>query len=100
MSSALCQNCGQPVVAGVGRGEAHLQMGCSAYPGEAPPWWPPNPTTGVGSVVREEMHRLQSWVDMLEQKLQLALVPLTVEHGPWQPAGQLRPAAGPHQLTE
>nr|XP_004654129.1 epidermal growth factor-like protein 7 isoform X2 [Jaculus jaculus] len=36
----------------------------------------PNPTTGMDSPVREEVHRLRSRVDVLEQKLQLVLAPL------------------------
>lgn len=36
----------------------------------------PNPSTGVDSMVREQVHRLQSRVDVLEQKLQLVLAPL------------------------
>lgn len=59
-----------------------------------------NPTTGVDNVAREEVHRVQSWVDMLEQKVQLSLAPLATEHGPLQPPGPLIPAAGPYQFSE
>uniref|UniRef100_A0A8D1M4A6 Epidermal growth factor-like protein 7 n=1 Tax=Sus scrofa TaxID=9823 RepID=A0A8D1M4A6_PIG len=47
----------------------------------------PNPTTGADSAVKEEVQRLQSRVDVLEQKLQLVLAPLhslasrALEHG-------------------
>lgn len=59
----------------------------ACLPRGAPPLVTPNPTTGVDSMVREEMYRLQFWDDMLEQKLQLLLAPLATEHGLWQPAG-------------
>ncbi|XP_070374493.1 epidermal growth factor-like protein 7 isoform X20 [Equus asinus] len=47
----------------------------------------PHPTTGVDSEVKEEVQRLRSRVDVLEQKLQLVLAPLhslasrALEHG-------------------
>ncbi|XP_061290078.1 epidermal growth factor-like protein 7 isoform X1 [Bos javanicus] len=47
----------------------------------------PDPTTGADSEVKEEVQRLQSRVDVLEQKLQLVLAPLhslasrALEHG-------------------
>ncbi|XP_044782584.1 epidermal growth factor-like protein 7 isoform X3 [Bubalus bubalis] len=47
----------------------------------------PDPATGADSEVKEEVQRLQSRVDMLEQKLQLVLAPLhslasrALEHG-------------------
>ena len=36
----------------------------------------PNPTTGMDSAVEEEVRRLRSRVDVLEQKLELLLAPL------------------------
>lgn len=47
----------------------------------------PNPTRGADGEVKEEVKRLQSRVDLLEQKLQLVLAPLhslasrALEHG-------------------
>ncbi|XP_077918167.1 epidermal growth factor-like protein 7 isoform X5 [Halichoerus grypus] len=55
----------------------------------------PNPTTGVDSAVEEEVQRLRSRVDMLEQKLQLVLAPLhslasrALEHGLPDPSSLL-----------
>ncbi|XP_017655805.1 epidermal growth factor-like protein 7 isoform X4 [Nannospalax galili] len=55
----------------------------------------PNPTTGVDSMVREDMRRLQARVDVLEQKLQLVLAPLhslasqASEHGLQDPSSLL-----------
>lgn len=55
----------------------------------------PSPTTGADGAVREEVHRLQTRVDMLEQKLQLVLAPLhslasrASEHGPQDPGSLL-----------
>lgn len=56
-------------------------------PKRGTPRMAPNPTRGVDSEVKEEMKRLQSRVDLLEQKLQLVLAPLhslasrALEHG-------------------
>ncbi|KAG3288368.1 EGF like domain multiple 7, transcript variant X2 [Ictidomys tridecemlineatus] len=50
--------------------------GTLCLPKGGPPRVAPGPTTGVDSMVREEVHQLQSRVDMLEQKLQLVLAPL------------------------
>ncbi|XP_065735765.1 epidermal growth factor-like protein 7 [Phocoena phocoena] len=61
--------------------------GALCLPGRGAPRVAPNPATGVGSEVKEEMQRLQSRVDVLEQKLQLVLTPLhnlasrALEHG-------------------
>ncbi|XP_064435190.1 epidermal growth factor-like protein 7 isoform X1 [Mirounga angustirostris] len=55
----------------------------------------PNPTTGVDSAVEEEVQRLRSRVDVLEQKLQLVLAPLhslasrALEHGLPDPSSLL-----------
>ncbi|XP_048669266.1 epidermal growth factor-like protein 7 isoform X3 [Marmota marmota marmota] len=50
--------------------------GTLCLPKGGPPRVAPGPTTGVDSMVREEVRQLQSRVDMLEQKLQLVLAPL------------------------
>ncbi|XP_029057419.1 epidermal growth factor-like protein 7 isoform X3 [Monodon monoceros] len=61
--------------------------GALCLPGRGAPRVAPNPATGVGSEVKEDMQRLQSRVDVLEQKLQLVLTPLhnlasrALEHG-------------------
>ncbi|XP_059116337.1 epidermal growth factor-like protein 7 isoform X1 [Peromyscus eremicus] len=69
--------------------------GRHCLPKEGPPLVAPNPSTGVDSMVREEMHRLRSRVDVLEQKLQLVLAPLhslasrATEHGLQDPGSLL-----------
>ncbi|KAM5183434.1 epidermal growth factor-like protein 7 isoform 7-T8 [Callospermophilus lateralis] len=50
--------------------------GTLCLPKGGPPRVAPGSTTGVDSMVREEVRQLQSRVDMLEQKLQLVLTPL------------------------
>ncbi|XP_059957388.1 epidermal growth factor-like protein 7 isoform X1 [Mesoplodon densirostris] len=61
--------------------------GALCLPGRGAPRVAPNPATGVDSEVKEEVQRLQSRVDVLEQKLQLVLTPLhslasrALEHG-------------------
>ncbi|XP_062937872.1 epidermal growth factor-like protein 7 isoform X5 [Cynocephalus volans] len=56
-------------------------------PRGGPPRVAPTPTIGVDSAVKEEVQRLRSRVDVLEQKLQLVLAPLhslasrALEHG-------------------
>ncbi|XP_076425295.1 epidermal growth factor-like protein 7 isoform X2 [Peromyscus maniculatus bairdii] len=57
-------------------GQSPSADGRHCLPKEGPPLVAPNPSTGVDSVVREQVHRLQSRVDVLEQKLQLVLAPL------------------------
>ncbi|KAK1333983.1 hypothetical protein QTO34_004981 [Cnephaeus nilssonii] len=92
----------------VGRGTAALRAGCSACPGEGPRV-APNPTRGAHGAVQEEVQRLRTRVDVLEQKLQLVLEPLhslasrALDHGLRDPGplpGPLLPAAGPHRLPE
>ncbi|CAH6788751.1 epidermal growth factor-like protein 7 [Phodopus roborovskii] len=69
--------------------------GMRCLPKEGPSLVAPNPTAGVDSMVREEVHRLQSRVEVLEQKLQLVLAPLhslasrATEHGPQDPGSLL-----------
>ncbi|EGW00555.1 EGF-like domain-containing protein 7 [Cricetulus griseus] len=69
--------------------------GMRCLPKERPSLVAPSPTAGVDSMVREEVHRLQSRVDVLEQKLQLVLAPLhslaswATEHGLQDPGSLL-----------
>ncbi|XP_012500103.1 PREDICTED: epidermal growth factor-like protein 7 isoform X2 [Propithecus coquereli] len=61
--------------------------GTLCLPKGGPPRVAPSPTTGVDGAVKEEVQRLQSRLDLLEEKLQLLLVPLhslasqALEHG-------------------
>ncbi|XP_043326039.1 epidermal growth factor-like protein 7 isoform X2 [Cervus elaphus] len=61
--------------------------GAACLPERGAPRVTPGPTTGADSEVKEEVQRLQSRVDVLEQKLQLVLAPLhslashALEHG-------------------
>ncbi|XP_047685718.1 epidermal growth factor-like protein 7 isoform X1 [Prionailurus viverrinus] len=61
--------------------------GALCLPERGTPRLAPNPTTGTDGTVEEEVRRLRSRVDVLEQKLQLVLAPLhslasrALEHG-------------------
>ncbi|XP_042819856.1 epidermal growth factor-like protein 7 isoform X2 [Panthera tigris] len=61
--------------------------GALCLPKRGTPRLAPNPTTGPDGTVEEEVRRLRSRVDVLEQKLQLVLAPLhslasrALEHG-------------------
>ncbi|XP_077608997.1 epidermal growth factor-like protein 7 isoform X2 [Crocuta crocuta] len=61
--------------------------GALCLPKRGTPRVAPNPTTGTNHAVEEEVQRLRSRVDVLEQKLQLVLAPLhslasrALEHG-------------------
>ncbi|KAM9721699.1 epidermal growth factor-like protein 7 isoform 2-T2 [Dama dama] len=61
--------------------------GAACLPERGAPRVTPGPATGADSEVKEEVQRLQSRVDVLEQKLQLVLAPLhslasrALEHG-------------------
>ncbi|XP_075865316.1 epidermal growth factor-like protein 7 isoform X2 [Microcebus murinus] len=61
--------------------------GTLCLPQGGPPRVAPSPMTGADSAVKEEVQRLQSRVDLLEEKLQLLLAPLhslalqALEHG-------------------
>ncbi|CAO2598370.1 Epidermal growth factor-like protein 7 [Lemmus lemmus] len=76
-------------------GQSPSADGTRCLPKEGASLVAPNPTTGVDSMVREEVHRLQSRVDVLEQKLQLVLAPLhslasrATEHGLQDPSSLL-----------
>lgn len=61
--------------------------GAVCLPERGAPRVTPDPATGADSEVKEEVQRLQSRVDVLEEKLQLVLAPLhslasrALEHG-------------------
>uniref|UniRef100_A0A452VEQ2 Epidermal growth factor-like protein 7 n=1 Tax=Ursus maritimus TaxID=29073 RepID=A0A452VEQ2_URSMA len=69
--------------------------GVPCLPERGTPRVAPNPTTGTDSAVEEEVRRLRSRVDVLEQKLQLVLAPLhslalrALEHGLPDPSSLL-----------
>ncbi|XP_020039031.1 epidermal growth factor-like protein 7 isoform X1 [Castor canadensis] len=77
------------------KGHSPSADGTLCLPKGGPPRLTVNPMTGEDNVVREEMQRLQSRVDMLEQKLQLVLDPLqslasrALEHGLQDPGSLL-----------
>nr|KAF6484153.1 EGF like domain multiple 7 [Rousettus aegyptiacus] len=57
-------------------GHSPCADGALCLPRRGPPEVTPSPGRGVDSEVKEEMQRLRSKVDVLEQKLQLVLAPL------------------------
>uniref|UniRef100_A0A8C0SP98 Epidermal growth factor-like protein 7 n=2 Tax=Canis lupus familiaris TaxID=9615 RepID=A0A8C0SP98_CANLF len=69
--------------------------GVLCLPERGTPRVAPNPTAGVDTAVEEEVQRLRSRVDVLEQKLQLVLAPLhsmasrALEHGLPDPSSLL-----------
>ncbi|XP_036863598.2 epidermal growth factor-like protein 7 isoform X6 [Manis javanica] len=108
--------------------------GTLCSPRRGTPGVAPSPRTGVDGQVEEEVQRLRSRVDLLEQQVSVLKAgwgrltgpspppgPLHAPEaavsagpaaqpglagpgarapGPWQPAGPLLPAAGPHRLSE
>ncbi|CAD7667795.1 unnamed protein product [Nyctereutes procyonoides] len=69
--------------------------GVLCLPERGTPRVAPNPTAGVDTAIEEEVQRLRSRVDVLEQKLQLVLAPLhsmasrALEHGLPDPSSLL-----------
>lgn len=76
-------------------GHSPCADGVLCLPKRGTPEVTPGPTRGVDSEVKEEVQRLQSRVDVLEQKLQLVLAPLhslasrALERGPQDPGSLL-----------
>ncbi|XP_077004947.1 epidermal growth factor-like protein 7 isoform X2 [Tamandua tetradactyla] len=59
-----------------GEGHSPLADGTLCRPEQGPPRVAPDPTPGVDTEVGQEVQRLRSRVEVLEQKLQLVLAPL------------------------